>query len=346
VINQIFSPQTLKMDGVSSLPIWRSGLALLVIIAASFVAAEIVGRTPLGSHLPPPSVGADSFEFDIKVYYLEQSIRQRGALDCLILGDSMANDGPDPRLVEEAYQSQTGTPIHCFNFGIPSLTLDSSGPLAEAVTRRFHPKLLIFILASRDFVPKYGGAYRHVVKSAWTKYNLGETSPRGWAVNTLYAYRYYLLLKYVWNPSNRSDFVVSWHNISTQGFTPLHGIAPPRKFFRAKQAFDLYQPDAQKGLERLLQLKSDGTNILILDAPLKPDYYAAFAEKNEGEYIAPMSAVFEQHDIPFWLTKDLAGTIPDDAWYDNLHVNEQGTLIISNWLGKRLAEHYPPDFFK
>ena len=343
---KVFSSHTLRTDGITGLPLWRGGLALLILAAASVLVTEIVARTPLGGMLPPPSVGADSFEFDIKVYYLEQSIRQRGALDCLIMGDSMANDGPDPLLVEQAYRSQTGAPLHCFNFGIPGLTLDASGPLAQALVRKFHPRLVIFLLASRDFVPKYGGAYRHVASSDWTKYNLGEASFRGWVVNSLYAYRYSLLLKYWLNPSNRSNFVVAWHYISPQGFTPRHGIAPPRRRLHAKQEFTLDDREAQLGLQRLLQLKGDGGNLLVLDAPLKPDYLAAFEQVNKDQYIEPMSEVFEALDIPFWLTKDLSQAIPEEAWYDSLHVNQEGTRIFSGWLGQRLAKYYPPDFFK
>src|SRR5215510_8742389 len=143
---KILGQQTLKPEGIWSLPILRSGFVLFWILIVWLLITEIVARTSLGYILPPPSVGADSFEFDIKVYYLEQDIRQRGALDCLIVGDSMANDGPDPRMIEEAYRAETGAPLHCFNFGMPALMLDASGPLTTALNNRFQPRLMIVML--------------------------------------------------------------------------------------------------------------------------------------------------------------------------------------------------------
>ena len=76
--NKIFGKQTLKLEGITSLPLWRSVYVLPLIIIGWFLIAEVVARTPLGYHVPPPSVGADSFELDTKLYYLEQSIRQNG----------------------------------------------------------------------------------------------------------------------------------------------------------------------------------------------------------------------------------------------------------------------------
>jgi len=337
---------TLNLDGIKNLPVWKSAHRLFRILAIYLLVAEIIARTTLGSALPPPSVGADSFEFDIKVYYLEQSIRQRGSLDCLIVGDSMANDGPDPRSVEATYQATTGKTIHCFNFGMPALTLDASGPLAEALARRFQPRLLIFILSARDFDPTYGAVFRHVADSDWTRYNLGETSIRGWAVNSLYGYRYFLLFNYWLNPSNRVNFSNSWNNITPQGFTPLYGYGEPREISAAQHGFEMNFPSAQKGFDQLLQLKHEGVNLLIVDAPIRPELYLTQRDDLFNPYIESMNNIFSPLGIPFWLTRDLAQTIPNDAWYDYQHVNEKGVPVFSAWLGNQLAENYPPEFFR
>jgi len=343
---KILSTRSFDTEGIGSLPIFRSGFTLLGIIVAWLLVAEIVARTPLGYFLPLPSVGADSFEFDTKVYYLEQSIRQRGSLDCLIVGDSMANDGPDPDLVEKAYQAETGSSLHCFNFGIPSLMLDALGPLTTALDHRFHPKLTIIVLSPRDFDPTYGATFRHVAFSDWTQQNLGETSLNGWAVNSLYGYRYALTFEYWLTPSNRENIINTPTTITNQGFTPLYGFGKAIEITGPGSKFNPDHATAVDGFNQLLQLSKDGSNLLIIDAPLRSDYYEAYETNMLSPYREYMQNSLDSIDIPFWVTGELSENIDLENWYDYQHLNENGVPIISQWLGKRLAEEYPPDFFK
>lgn len=341
----IFRPHTLHTDGIGSLAIWRSGASLLWIVFAYMLVTEIFARTPAGYLLPPPSVGADSFEFDIKVYYLEQSIRQRGELDCLIIGDSVVNNGPDPILIERAYQAKTGTPLHCFNFGMSAIFLDTSGPLTAALANRFHPKLLIVILSARDFESSERLPFRHVASIDWAQNNMGQSSLRGWAVNSLYGYRYLLSAQYLTTPSNRARFWESWQVITKEGFSPIHGfgvereINPPGPIFRVTES-------GQNGFNQLLDLKQAGINMIIVDAPIRPDYYEAYHDNYFQPYIEHMQRSLGEHAIPFWLTSYLSENIPSDGWYDLQHVNMVGTPMLSTWLGEKLAENYPADFFK
>lgn len=320
--------------------------ALLAFIIAWLLLSEITARTSLGYYVPPPSVGADSFEFDTKIYYLEQSIRQRGALDCLIVGDSMTNDGPDPRLIEEAYRAETGSSLHCFNFGMPALMLDASGPLATALTNRFQPKLLILILSGRDFDSSFGAAFRHVAFSDWTNQNLGKTSLRGWAVNSVYGYRYALFIQYWLTASNRLDFANTWSAITPQGFTPLYGQRESNPVTGPGPAFERTDPSAQQGFDQLLELKDAGANLLVIDAPVRPDLYSAEYDNYFHPYIDYMHGVLGQHVIPFWLTEDVSLNILPEGWYDLQHINDKGVPIFSAWLGRQLAQNYPPEFFK
>ena len=342
----IFSAQTLRPAGIRSLPLLRSGLALLWIVVAWLLLAEIVARTALGYSLPPPSVGADSFEFDIKVYYLEQSIRQRGRLDCLIVGDSMTNTGPDPKLIEAAYLAQTGSSLHCFNFGMPALMLDASGPLAAALVNRFQPRLLILFLSGRDFDSSFGVTFRHVADSDWTEQNLGRGSMRGWAVNSLYAYRYSLFLQYWLNPSNRARFAEAQKAITLQGLSPLYGYGESPDITGDSPRFQIADPAAQKGFDQFLQLKRAGVNLLVVDAPIRPDYYTAYRVEFYEPYIEDMQNILGPRGIPFWLTGELSESIAAEDWYDWQHVNDKGIPVLSAWLGEQLAQYYPPAFFE
>jgi hypothetical protein len=343
---KIVGKQTLYLEGIRSLPLWRGVYALLAILVAGSLIAELVARTSLGFKIPPPSVGTDSFEFDTKIYYLEQSIRRRGALDCLILGDSMTNNGPDPRIVEEAYRAKTGASIHCFNFGLPALFLDASGPLAEALVNRFQPKLLILILSARNFEESVDFPIRYVGASDWTEYNLGKPTLRGWAVNSLYGYRYALSMQYWLSPSNRESFSETWQMITTEGFSPANGFGEQRELDPDPPEFERSYPPAQSGFEQLMDLKREGTSILIVDAPIRPDVYSLWQATYFQPYIAYMQGTLSRQGIPFWLTREVSDSVPADGWYDLQHVNERGVPVFSTWLGEQLTREYPPEFFE
>lgn len=319
---------------------------MLALLLTGSLVAEGVARSSLGLMIPPPSVGADSFEFDAKVYYLEQSIRRRGTLDCLIVGDSMTNNGPDPRLVEDAYRAATGSSLHCFNFGLPAMFLDATGPLAEALVNRFQPRLLIVILSARNFEESVDFPIRYVGSSDWSRYNLGSPSLRGWAVNSVYGYRYALSAQYWLTPTNRESFSDTWQMITLEGFSPANGFGEERELDPEPPEFQRSYPPAQAGFDRLLELPGKGVNVLVVDAPIRPDVYSAWEATYYRPYIAYMQDTLFQHDIPFWLTQDMSGRVPAGGWYDIQHVNENGVPLFSTWLGEQLARDYPPDFFR
>jgi hypothetical protein len=258
----------------------------------------------------------------------------------------MTNDGPDPKVIEAAYQAQTGSPLHCFNFGMPALFLDTSGPLADALVNRFHPKLLILILSARDFETSVDFPIRYIASTDWARQNLGSKSLRGWAANSLYGYKYILSLQYWLIPSNRMKLSQTWHSITPEGFAPLYGFGEPREIISPSPKFQRTVPAAQDGFDQLLKLKRAGVNLLIIDAPIRPDCYSAYYDDYFQPYTAYMQNTLGEHEIPFWQVRDLADSIPTEGWYDIQHINEKGVPVFSTWLGQQLAENYPPDFLK
>ena len=93
-------------------------------------------------------------------------------------------------------------------------------------------------------------------------------------------------------------------------------------------------------------LKRQGVNLLIVDAPIRPDVYSAWEDGYYQPYIEYMQETLSPLGIPFWLTRDISESIPARGWYDLQHVNEFGVPLFSAWLGERLAEEYPPEFFQ
>ncbi len=333
---------SLKIRPHANSPLLHGLLAFLSLVAAWSLLAELVMRSPLG-YIVPPSVGADNFQFDLKTYYLEQFIRQRGGLDCVILGSSLANSGLDPAVIEQVYAEKTGKSIRCFNFGLSALTLESGGELTRALVRRYPPKLLIVVLSPRDFSTEYGDLTAPLLRKEWVRQNLGQPSLRGWLANNLAGYRYALAFQYWLRPENRAPFLEEYRTLTHQGFAPLVGFRDPPKTF---PAFKNFRPDPQawQGFQSIAAL--GGMQVIFVEAPINPQYLEYYLETPQGyeqRFIQPIQGELAGRGIAFLRTWDLAHTIPADSWYDSLHLNTKGVDVFSRWLGGQLSQLYKPD---
>ena len=139
----------------------------------------------------------------------------------------------------------------------------------------------------------------------------------------------------------------TWHAFTKDGFAPLRGFGGPRDITPPGPKFQsIINPAAQSGFNQLLQLHQQGINLLIIDAPIRPDFYAAYHDNYFQPYLEYMQKTLAEQNIPFWLTKDLSDHMHSDGWYDLQHFNEKGVPVFSAWLGNQLAQAYPPEFFK
>jgi hypothetical protein len=202
------------------------------------------------------------------------------------------------------------------------------------------------MLSGRDFDPTFGALFRHVAYSDWTNQNLGKTSLRGWAVNSLYGYRYILSFQYWLTPSNRQRLAYVRETITAQGFTPLYGYSESDTVPSPGSGFQRIDSAVQQGFDQILQLQNEGFHVLFIDAPIRPDLYSIQYDNFFKPYIEYMQAALDERAIPFWLTADISKSIPVEGWYDIQHINEIGVPVLSAWLGNQLAQNYPPEFFK
>jgi hypothetical protein len=318
-------------------------LLFFLTIPLVLLAAEIVARSPLGTILPAPSVNADSFLFDAKVYALEQQVRRDGRLDCLFIGSSVANVAIDPQTVEREYYQHTGETIHCFNIGYPAMTVENAAAFADTIISRFSPRLIVYTFIPRDLTD---ATYTvdFLEKSPWFKSNDTRPSIAGWLVNHSYAYRYYLTWRYLLVRENRAKRLDEIQNLTDQGFQPVAGVRDPYPEKITLTPEYLSQvwstPHPQQAIERLITLQSKDVRILLVEAAIyKDSKSASLWDAYEREYIPPIERLASEHGIPFWRTDLVSVQIPQPHWYDWLHLNSQGALTFSQWLGKQLAEN-------
>jgi hypothetical protein len=342
---KLYSRDALHVRFTRSSPILRGILYFFLTIPILLLLAEIMARSPLGSLLPAPSIQADDFLFDAKIYALEGQVRRDGSLDCLFLGSSVANSDIDPELVEQTYLSQTGKAIHCYNLGMPALTLGNATAIAEAVIPRFHPKVIIYAVLARD-INDVTANLDHLEKIDWVTYNQGRPSLNGWLVDHLYAWRYFITWRYWLMPQNRVKMDEDTLWLTAKGFQPAQGIRDPYipnlTMTPARLREVWTDPGHAQAVERFLALRQKGVTIVLLEGPAYHELDGSDSETwlaYKNDYLPTLLNILEANDIPFWRTGTVSIQIPKSNWYDWLHLNSAGAETFSQWLGGQMAEN-------
>jgi len=342
-MSSLFSRDTLQIKIPASSPVLRGILYFLLTIPLVILAAEILARSPLGTLLPAPSIGADNFLLDAKIYQLERQVRRDGDLDCLFLGSSVSNSDIDPAVVERAYRQQTGETIHCYNLGLPALTVETAAALADAAIARFHPKVIIFAILPRDVQDTIANV-DYLAGVDWVKYNRGAPSLNGWLVNHSHAWRYFLTWRYWLVTPNRAKMAEDTRHLTPKGFEPAEGFRKPyipnltMTPERLRESWD--DPRERQAVENFLALQNKGIRIIFLEGPA---YHAPDSSDAEtwlayqNEYLPTLLEILEANEVPFWNTDSIAVQIPKPQWYDWLHLNSEGALVFSQWLGETMA---------
>jgi hypothetical protein len=337
----IFSRDTLQLTLNKASPFLRGIIYFFLSLLLVLLAAEVVARSPLGDLLPAPSVEADSFLFDAKVYDLEGQVRRDGGVDCVFIGSSVTNNSIDPSTLERAYQEQTSETIHCFNFAYPAMNVENAAVFADAVIAKFHPRLIVYTFIPRDLTDvEYTVDFLEA--SPW--FQTDSSAPRAWLINHSYAYRYYLTWRYWLVNANRTKRLEEIANLTDKGFQPTFDIRDPYpdriNMTEEYLATVWSDPRTQRALENFLARQSDEVRILLVEGAIYNDgQSAALFESYERDYIAPLQEILAARNVPFWRSVEITARIPKENWYDWFHVNNPGAQTFSEWLGHMLAEN-------
>jgi hypothetical protein len=167
----------------------------------------------------------------------------------------------------------------------------------------------------------------------------------------LYGYRDHLkrLLRFDYN-SARPREAESWI-ADHYGFNPDDTVGtfvgtlpdPDDALWQVKYYFSVlseYQvrPENVAGLEQVLN-QAGRTQVLVVAMPV-PETYFGFFNDPEADYQRFLDAVSYRaaaHGVPF-LTSTPQLQIPVDGWVDYSHLNSEGAMLFSNWLGRQIGE--------
>lgn len=335
----IFSLKTLTL----SKPSLRGMVYFLLTIPLVLLAAEIAARSPIGNLLPAPSVNADSFLLDAKIYQLEQQLRRDGRLDCLIIGSSVANVDFDPAVIEQTYHEQTGETIRCYNLGLPAMTVETAAAIANTVTARYHPTVIIYAILPRDINDEIADI-SFIEEADWVKHDQDDPNLAGWLAHHSYAWRYFLTWRYWLVIPNRVKMETETAFLTPKGFQPAQGIREPyipnltMKPERLRRTWQ--DPHNREKLERFLALQEKGVKIVLVEGPAFRKSDGSDAETwqtYDSDYLPTLLDILQTREIPFWRTDGISVQIPAPHWYDWLHLNSQGAAAFSRWFGQQLA---------
>lgn len=311
--------------------------------------AQWVGQSSLSASLPPPVIDEGVPSFSVKLNYLDAFVRRYGKVDCLLLGSSHIHNGLDPVIIEQVYREQTGYEIHCFNFGLGTLTTDTAGPLLSALVKKYQPSLVIFEVSARSFSSDFGDLTQPLQNNSWIRYQNNEKSLKGWALEYLYGYRYYLALKTWQYPYNRSIMLNNWRASNERGFAPILVTDSMNETTIQNIQFKIAKSNWD-GFMQLLSLQ-EKTQLVIIESPLQESYLSHYLVGGiaayERDFIQPVQQELSMRGILFWRgVKDVSPILSDGMWYDNRHVNAEGAKIFSHWLGEKMAQEILPESFR
>jgi len=351
-MKRLVKPSTLQL----TMPFGKTLTFTVVFLILFGSAAEGMARLDVfQARLTPPTLGSRHSQLGYKLTLLNADIRNKGPVDCIMVGSSTVDVGFDPEVFQHAYYAVTGHEIHCFNFGIDASSSISAAVLANILVEDYHPRLLIFGTDARDYAVKREDRDTAVVlDSPWIRYRDGHFSPEGWLLDHSYLYQYRqhlaVLLRFnsqgaLWSTTNMS------YKLRSNGLNPIETVGayindPPDpdddsyEVVYYKRIYSSYQmlDENLAALEQIMDHKRSGTEVIVVEMPVSDGLYYFFGngELDYDRFVAQVEKRASRHQVPFWRTEPL-DSIPDDDWSDYSHLNLSGAEIFSSWLGEKVA---------
>lgn len=332
-----------------SLLIWTGVfLAGLVLVLEGFSRSGLAGKV-----FHTESLDVYPYPFEIKWYRLQQYVAQNGGVDVIILGSSVINTGIDPSIVAQTYAEKTGKKLRIFNFGVEGLTIVPDSAFAKLLVQTYHPALLIYGTIPRDYLGNHDlDTNQEFLSSPWIQYRSGELNLIGGLIDQSVGLRRYL----VYRNWIRSDFLFTQYQYlhrsartSPSGYEPDSFVAtnldtPPNPanpddavIFSEYQNYQI-DPFRLSQLQDILDLqKLPETRVIVLEMPMHPTFYLYMGgESVHIEFQQELTqVVISSHSI--FIPASGNPSIPPNGRPDREHLNHNGAIPMSTFLGQQLA---------
>lgn len=342
-----FSTLQIRHFGLKTLVLALPILLILFLFLEGFLRLDVVHNRLESSRL-----GSRHSQLGEKLRLMEDLIAREGKLDCVVLGSSVVDNGFYPPAFSDGYLRETDQEITCFNFGIDAIPGSTAGVLAEIIIEDYQPDILIYGLDGRDFaVERDAQDTKVVLDSPWVRYRSGQFNLEGWLYEYSYVKRYSIQLKQLLVFDYESAFWKPKEGLTSLGYNALYEIdlnvqTPPKTGDDSFQVvylsdllanFDVPQENLE-GLARLLKLDGDDVQVIVVMMPVADGYYSFYGNgrSDYDTFVNQIEEMVTTEGVPF-LRPLSVNQIPEDGWFDYMHVNAKGAEVFSNWLGAEVG---------
>ncbi len=264
-------------------------------------------------------------------------------VNCLFLGNSIVDQDMVPEIIEGSLTKEDAEPAVCMNFGLSGATFESSNKLANLVLDWKAPDIIVLGVSPIEFDPAAKNT-RSMTDQPVFSSDEGFDFIR-WSMRSFRLPWYYFGLL------NRKDheFLVT-EAMYDASMTPRGLSVSPGDGDSSldKDRFLLhnYSMD-QTAIDHLVVLlekaRVKGTKMVIIEMPIKPSYLPVLVEGGEAAYennfIAPVQAILERHQVPFIRTRNTIADLNENRyWRNENHLNYQGAVLFSKFVSERFLE--------
>ncbi len=310
---------------------WRLGASLGFLIV---LVGLCLGLVELGARigfvvrgLPRPVRVASLPEMDVKLYGLDRLVADEGAADCLFLGGVGAAEGMDPSGFARSYRTRAGRGIRCYNFAMRGASMQTVAMLADILVRKYAVDLIVLGVAVERPQEEMGQILQEkATQEAWLRLYNGTFTIEGWLIEHSAAYRQFLGI--------RKRF---FYPVPPEP-QPERGPEPPREQETHRDEELPRPPQSLHAVEKIIRVLPRG-HAVVVEMPLRVQVRRRLSGGEAG-YERAIVAIAERakrSEAAFWRAEDL-GSIPDEGWQDDLHLNRLGAGLLSAELGARVGD--------
>ncbi len=337
--------KTLDLKGASGKTIILTFIFLLLLLGAVEVSLRFYFVQPQVNRLVP-SLGSRHQQMELQLARLESKVNKEGRVDCIILGSSLVWLGVDPDIFEKAYKLETGQDINCFNLGIETMSAGAAGVIAKFIVDRYQPRLLIYGTSARDYAVGAESEETEVIlNTPWLQHYLGNYSIWGWLYTHSFTIRYMRQIRSLLHLNLDELVTIGSDSGSLNGF--LAKTRPAREIHFQHAADDAarwlqpyeIQRENLLGLEQVVNLQSDGLQVVVVEMPVSENYYSFFTNGRQDyeRFIRQTEDLLGSKGFKL-LRTSTDPPVPDDGWWEYSHMNAIGAKAFSKWLGKRIGK--------
>lgn len=336
--------------------------AILFVIAC--VIGEILARTPfVQSRVPYQAYGMNHTQLELQLNYLEKYVEKNGAPDCFIFGSSQAFREVDPNIFTQEFNRLTGESLTCYNFGVTGSQIWTTSLLGKILIPMYNPRLVVIGTSFMDYTEgREFDINERFLENDWLQYKTGHFTLGGWLIENSYAWRTITLLSY------SAPYGMNYHEvlreahkwdseIANNGFALSTKAIDPNLPVEAGFVKNLRLELGNFGMsERNLSALDDivafsqahGVQVLMVEMTYHPTLLELKDPKGNpradrekiltftNKVNARLMKIAAKYNIPF-LKFNPSLVIPETGWFDLYHLNRNGALVFSRWLGIQAA---------